>query len=30
MINDSPHNGFFSQSRGSVYLRMALLSAVMG
>jgi aspartate carbamoyltransferase catalytic subunit len=29
-FNDSPHNGYFAQTRGSVYLRMALYSAIMG
>jgi len=29
-FNDSPHNGYFAQARGSVYLRMALYSAIMG
>lgn len=29
MINDSPHNGFFTQTRSSVYLRMALFSSVL-
>jgi aspartate carbamoyltransferase catalytic subunit len=29
-FNDSPHNGYFAQARGSVYLRMALYAAIMG
>jgi aspartate carbamoyltransferase catalytic subunit len=29
-FNDSPHNGYFAQARGSVYVRMALYSAIMG
>ena len=29
-FNDSPHNGYFAQARGSVYLRMALFAAIMG
>lgn len=27
-LNDSPHNGYFGQARGSVFLRMALFDAV--
>ncbi len=30
MMNDSPHNGYFAQARGGVFIRMALLCAVMG
>ncbi len=29
LINDSPHNGFFAQAKGSVYVQMALMQAVM-
>jgi aspartate carbamoyltransferase catalytic subunit len=29
-FNDSPHNGYFAQARGSVYVRMALYAAIMG
>ncbi len=29
IINDSPHNAFFAQARAGVFVRMALLSAVM-
>ena len=28
IINDSPHNAFFAQARAGVFVRMALLSAV--
>jgi len=30
IINDSPHNGFFAQARGAVYIYMALMEAMMG
>jgi len=30
MINDSSNNGFFAQAKGSVYVQMALMQAVMG
>jgi len=29
-FNDSPHNGYFAQARRSVFLRMALYSAIVG
>ena len=29
-FNASPHNGYFAQARGSVFVRMALYSAIMG
>jgi len=30
LLNASPHNGYFAQSRGSVFVRMAIYAAVMG
>ena len=30
LFNNSPHNGYFAQARGSVHVRMALYSAIMG
>lgn len=30
ILNDSPHNGYFAQSRGSVFVRMALYAAILG
>ncbi|MGA7979001.1 MAG: aspartate carbamoyltransferase [Chromatiaceae bacterium] len=30
LLNDSPHNGYFAQARGSVFIRMAVFAAVMG
>ena len=29
-FNDSPHNGYFAQARGAVFLRMALFASIMG
>jgi aspartate carbamoyltransferase catalytic subunit len=29
ILNDSPHNGYFAQTRGSVFIRMALFSAIL-
>ncbi|MEA3276176.1 MAG: hypothetical protein U9Q81_12980, partial [Pseudomonadota bacterium] len=29
-LNDSPHNGYFAQARGSVFLRMAVFAAILG
>jgi aspartate carbamoyltransferase catalytic subunit len=29
-FNDSPHNGYFAQARGSVFVRMALFAAILG
>lgn len=29
-LNDGPHNAYFAQARGSVFIRMALFSAIMG
>jgi aspartate carbamoyltransferase catalytic subunit len=28
LLNDSPHNGYFAQARGSVYVRMAVFASV--
>jgi aspartate carbamoyltransferase catalytic subunit len=30
LLNDSPHNGYFAQARGSVYVRMAVFAAIAG
>ena len=30
LLNDSPHNGYFAQARGSVFVHMALFSAILG
>jgi aspartate carbamoyltransferase catalytic subunit len=30
LLNDSPHNGYFPQVRGSVFVRMAVFAAVVG
>jgi aspartate carbamoyltransferase catalytic subunit len=30
LLNDSDHNGYFTQARGSVFVRMALFSAILG
>ena len=30
LLNDSDHNGYFAQARGSVFVRMALFSAILG
>ena len=30
LLNDSPHNGYYAQGRGSLFLRMAVFAAVMG
>lgn len=30
LLDDSPHNGYFAQSRGSVFVRMALFAAILG
>jgi aspartate carbamoyltransferase catalytic subunit len=30
LLNASPHNGYFAQSRGSLFVRMAVYAAVMG
>lgn len=30
LLNDSPHNGYFAQLRGSVFVRMAVFAAVVG
>jgi aspartate carbamoyltransferase catalytic subunit len=30
LLNDSDHNAYFAQARGSVFVRMALFSAILG
>lgn len=30
LLNDSPHNGYFAQARGSVFVHMALYSSLLG
>lgn len=30
LLNDSPHNGYFAQARGSVFVRMAVFAAILG
>jgi aspartate carbamoyltransferase catalytic subunit len=30
LLSDSPHNGYFAQARGSVFVRMAVFAAVVG
>lgn len=29
-LDDSPHNGYFAQARGGVYIRIAILAAILG
>jgi aspartate carbamoyltransferase catalytic subunit len=30
LLNDSPHNGYYAQARGSMFVRMAVFAAVLG
>ena len=30
LLNDSPHNGYFAQARGAVYVRMAVFASIAG